>query len=80
MSESPANLEGVDDSGSNDPAYLTYYMMDWTRTARVASKDRCVTCGKPMLLVEPVTTKKGITYEGRVCHDCKSLLWIRKEG
>ena len=73
MSKSPVGLEGVDNSGGSDPAYLTYYMMDWARTARIASKDQCVTCRKPMFLVEPVTTKKGITYEGRVCHDCKSL-------
>jgi hypothetical protein len=65
--------------GTNDPIYLTYYMMDWKNSARVPSEDKCVTCGESMLQVEPITNKRGVTYEGRVCHSCKCLFWIRKD-
>jgi uncharacterized protein with PIN domain len=65
--------------GSSDPVYLTYYMMDWNKVKTSASEDRCVACGGPMLRVEPVTSNRGVAYEGRVCHDCKSLFWIKKD-
>lgn len=64
---------------ANDPVYLTYYMMDWKKVPEVLSEDRCITCGKPMFRVEPITTVKGIVYEGLVCHDCKCLYWIKKD-
>lgn len=64
---------------TDDPVYLTYYMMDWKKVAQFPSEDICVACGGGMLLVEPIRTKKGVTYEGRVCHSCKSLFWVRKD-
>jgi len=64
--------------GTNDPIYLTYYMMDWKKVGQSPSEDRCVTCGRTMFQVEPITSRRRIVYEGRVCHSCKFLYWIRK--
>ena len=64
--------------GTNDPIYLTYHMMDWKKVGQSPSEDGCVTCGGTMLQVEPITSRRGIVYEGRVCHGCKVLYWIRK--
>ena len=65
--------------GANDPIYITYFMVDWKNVAQSPSDDRCITCGGAMFLVEPITSKRGVKYEGRVCHNCKSLYWVRKD-
>ena len=67
----------IDDAG--DLIFQTYYMMDWMKAVQTPSEDRCVTCGRPMMKVESVRDRRGASYEGRVCHGCKALFWL-KEG
>jgi len=60
------------------PLFLTYYMMDWGKLAQGPSPTRCMSCGGPMMSVEAVKDKKGVVFDGIVCHKCKTLLWSRK--
>ena len=60
------------------PLFLTYFMMDWGKVTQSSSATRCISCGGPMMSVEPVRDKKGVVYDGIVCHICKTLLWSRK--
>jgi len=66
--------DGVDPGG---PTYHTYYMVDWTTVHQSVSRARCVSCGGEMMNVEPIRTKAGVTYEGMVCHHCKTIYWLR---
>lgn len=65
--------------GAGDPTYLTYYVMDWKKTEQTQSEDYCSVCGGCMLKVKSIRSGKGVYYEGRVCHTCKTLFWIRKD-
>ena len=67
----------IDDAG--DLIFQTYYMMDWGKVRQSPCEDRCVTCGRPMLKVEPIRDKNGLVYEGRVCHSCKSVFWLKED-
>lgn len=60
------------------PLFLTYYMMDWGKVSQSPSTTKCISCGGAMMSVEPVRDKKGVVFEGIVCHSCKTLLWNRK--
>lgn len=64
---------------SGDLIYWTYHMMDWTKVKQVQSDQRCTECGRPMKDVEPVRDQRGRTYEGLVCHNCKRVLWVRRD-
>ena len=66
----------IEDSG--DLIYQTYFMMDWAKVEQWPSETRCMTCGGDMMSVEPARDKKGLVYEGLVCHKCKTVLWARK--
>jgi uncharacterized protein with PIN domain len=66
----------IDDASSL--IYRTYWMMDWPKASQSPSKTICVSCGTPMSAVEAVKDKKGLVYEGLVCHKCKTLLWSKK--
>jgi hypothetical protein len=66
----------IDDA--SDLIFQTYYMVDWGKVAQSPSGDTCVTCGGPMLTVEPVRDKSGLVYVGRVCHGCKVVFWLRE--
>ena len=65
--------------GSGDLIHQTYHMVDWKKVEQTPSDERCVTCGEPMLTVEPLRDRSGTAYWGRVCHRCKALFWL-KEG
>jgi len=67
-----------DSIDGDDPIYLTYYMIDWNTINQSPSGDSCVACGGTMLKIAPVRNKAGRAYEGRVCHSCKTLLWVMK--
>jgi hypothetical protein len=60
------------------PLFLTYYMMDWGTVSQAPSATKCLSCGVPMMSVESVRDKKGVVFDGIVCHKCKTLLWTRK--
>jgi hypothetical protein len=60
------------------PLLLTYFLMDWGKVSQSPSSTTCVSCGGPMMSVEPVRDKKGVVFDGLVCHKCKTLLWSRK--
>jgi hypothetical protein len=66
----------IDDSSSL--IHYTYYYMDWSKVSQSPSATRCASCGRGMLEVEPVRDKKGVVFEGLVCHSCRTLLWSRK--
>ena len=68
----------IDDSSSL--LHTTYYMVNWDDVAQKPSKTKCMQCGGPMLLVEPVKDKKGAVFEGLVCHKDKTVLWARKKA
>lgn len=53
-------------------------MLDWTKVKQSPSSTECTTCGRKMKVVEEVKDKKGLRYEGRVCHHCKTVFWVRK--
>jgi hypothetical protein len=60
------------------PYYLTYYMLDWTKVKQFKSRVDCISCGGRMNRVEPARDKKGLEYEGTVCHKCKTVLWVKR--
>jgi hypothetical protein len=66
----------IDDSASL--IFYTYFMVDWAKVAQEPSETKCLSCGGPMMRVEPVRDKKGVVFDGIVCHGCKTLLWSRK--
>ena len=66
----------IDDTASL--IYFSYYMMDWAKVSQSPSATRCVSCGGAMSSVEPVRDKKGVVFDGIVCHNCKTLIWNRK--
>jgi len=68
----------IDDSSSL--IFYTYYMMKWDEVAQHLSAMKCLSCGGEMMSVEPVKDKKGVVFEGIVCHKCKTLLWSRSKG
>ncbi len=65
----------IEDSG--DLIYYTYFMLDWKKIKQTPTETRCVSCRGPMYQVETARDKKGQEYEGRVCHKCKTVLWVR---
>jgi len=67
----------IDDAG--ELIFQTYYMLDWSKLQLTDSDHACVTCGRKMKKVEPVRDKKGLVYDGFVCHDCKTVLWLRRD-
>jgi hypothetical protein len=66
----------IDDSAAL--MYYTYFMMDWGKVSQSPSAATCFSCGGPMMSVEAVRDKKGVVFDGIVCHKCKTLLWTRK--
>ena len=68
----------MDIEDSSALMYYTYYMMDWGTVSQSPSATSCVSCGEKMSSVEPVRDKKGVVFEGLVCHKCKTLLWSRR--
>jgi hypothetical protein len=66
----------IDDSSSL--IFYTYYMVRWDEVSQSPSKVECLSCGGKMMDVEPVRDKKGLVYEGLVCHNCKTVIWSRK--
>ena len=60
------------------PLFLTYFMMDWGKVSQGPSATKCFSCGGAMMTVEPVRDKKGVVFDGIVCHKCKTLLWTKK--
>ncbi len=58
--------------------FYTYHMIDWGKVSQSPSATQCLSCGGAMMCVEPVRDKKGVVYDGIVCHNCKTLLWTRK--
>lgn len=67
----------IDDSAALK--YYGYFMMDWGKVSQGPSATKCLSCGGEMMSVEPVRDKKGLAYDGLVCHNCKTLLWTRKD-
>ena len=62
---------------SSDLIYWTYFMIDWGKTEQYLSEQKCMQCGGPMKRVEPVTDKKGVSFDGLVCHSCRRVIWAR---
>jgi hypothetical protein len=60
--------------------YYTYHMMDWGTLSQKPSETRCLLCGEAMMEVEPIRDKKGVVFEGLVCHRCKTVLWARRKA
>jgi hypothetical protein len=66
----------IDDSSAL--IFFTYFMMDWAKLGQEPSETACMSCGGKMMRVEPIVDKKGVVFEGLVCHNCKTVLWSRK--
>ena len=64
---------------AGDLIYWTYYMIDWGEVRQGSSDRPCMNCGRMMNTVEAVTDGRGSSYDGLVCHNCKTLLWVKKE-
>jgi len=60
--------------------FWTYLMMDGEKVRQGGSAKPCMQCGRMMNTVETVTDRSGLAYEGLVCHSCKRLLWVRRDG
>ena len=50
----------------------------WAKLSQEPSSTGCMSCGEKMMSVEPIKDKKGVVFEGLVCHKCKTVLWARK--
>jgi hypothetical protein len=68
----------IDDSSAL--MYYTYYMMDWPKLSPEPSAVSCLSCGEKMMSVEPISDKKGVVFEGLVCHKCKTVIWARRQS
>jgi hypothetical protein len=68
----------IDDSASL--MYYTYYMMHWETLSQEPSETKCLACGRAMMKIEPVIDKKGVIFDGIVCHSCKTVLWAKRKG
>ncbi len=68
----------IDDSSAL--MFYTYYMMDWATLSQQPSETRCLSCGQKMMNVEPVKDKKGVVFEGLVCHRCRTVIWARRKA
>jgi len=55
-------------------------MMDWSKVSQKPSHTRCLSCGGAMMRVEAVKDKKGVIFDGLVCHNCKTVLWTRRKA
>jgi len=69
---------GVDIETEISPLFLTYFMVEWSELKQERSATVCMKCGGAMMRVEPIRDKKGVVFEGLVCHNCKTVLWSRK--
>jgi uncharacterized protein with PIN domain len=67
----------IDDAG--ELLFRTYFMVDWATVLQDDSDRRCITCGSQMKKVEPIRDKKGLVYDGLVCHSCKALFWLKRD-
>lgn len=67
----------IDDAG--ELLFRTYYMMDWKTVPQTSSGRLCVRCSGEMKEVGPVRDKKGLIYEGLVCHNCKAIFWLKRD-
>ncbi|MDA4132028.1 MAG: hypothetical protein OK454_02745 [Thaumarchaeota archaeon] len=74
--QSQPELE-IDEAG--ELLFRTYYMMDWATITQVGADRLCVTCGGEMKKAGPVQDKKGLVYEGIVCHKCKTIFWLKRD-
>ncbi|HYR03807.1 MAG TPA: hypothetical protein VEO75_00330 [Nitrososphaerales archaeon] len=68
----------IDDSSAL--IYYTYFLMDWGKVSQEPSATSCMSCGEKMMSVEPMRDKKGVVFEGLVCHTCKTVLWARRKA
>jgi hypothetical protein len=66
----------IEDSASL--IHYTYFMVDCGNVSQAPSSTRCFSCGGAMMSVEPARDKKGVVFDGIVCHKCKTLLWSRR--
>jgi uncharacterized protein with PIN domain len=65
----------IEDAG--ELIFKTYYMVKWETVPQAESSQVCVKCAQRMKKVEPVHDKKGLVYEGLVCHNCKTVFWLK---
>ena len=70
---------GVDIETEVSPLFLTYFMMDWAKLSQEPSGTSCLSCGEKMMSIEPIRDKKGVVFDGLVCHKCKTVLWARRK-
>lgn len=61
------------------PLYLSYFMLDWESIAQVPTAIKCMTCMNPMSKAEPVRDGKDASFDGLVCHRCKTVIWSRRD-
>lgn len=66
----------VDDAG--ELIFQTYYMLDWSRVPQENSDQTCLTCAGGMNKTEPFHDKRGLVYDGFVCHNCKTVFWVKR--
>jgi hypothetical protein len=59
------------------PLYLTYFMVRWEEVEQAESDQKCTDCGHPLMKTEVVTSDKGGSFEGYVCHSDKRVTWVR---
>ena len=67
----------IDDAGTL--IFQTYHMLDWSKVHQTDSDRPCITCGRNMKKVEPFRDKKGLVYDGFVCHNCKRVFWLKRD-
>jgi hypothetical protein len=68
----------IDDSAAL--IHFTYHMMEWEKLSQAPSTTKCFSCGGSMMSVEPIRDKKGVVFDGLVCHKCKSVIWARRKA
>lgn len=66
----------IDDAG--ELIFRTYYMMDWSKVEQTETDQACVTCGRILKKAEPFVDRKGLAYDGFVCHNCKTVFWMKR--
>lgn len=59
------------------PMWLTYFMVQWEGVRQSESDQKCTMCGRQMKRTEPFTFGDGPGYEGYVCHQDKSVTWVK---
>lgn len=64
---------------AGDLMFLTYFMVNWKKEPQTQTSQPCSDCGREMRSIVANVGDGHSEYEGLVCHQCKRVVWMRKD-